>query len=177
MGCIHFPKKWQGEQHLARAKAIMAKGDYEASFKENKEVLRLFPHTMGDQAIFQMGLIYAHPKNPNSDYQKSLEYFQRIIKEFPKSSLRGEAGIWVLFLQKIMSEDKEISRLNKTINILEKTLEEEKKKIGRLNKTIKENKKTISKLQSQICRLRAQIEKLKEIDLGIEKKKRKGLPQ
>ena len=93
-----------------------------------------------------MGLIYAHPDNPNPDCQKSLECFQRLVKEFPKSGVRDEAEIQVLFLQ----------RLNKEINILKGRLKEEKKRIDNL-----EN----------------QIEKLKEIDLVIEEKKREDLHQ
>ncbi len=95
-----FAKKWQGKQDLAKARTFMFKGDYEASLKHNKEVLRQFPRTLGDQALFQMGLNYAHPENPNPDNQKSIECFQSIIEEFPKSSIRDEAGIWILFLQR-----------------------------------------------------------------------------
>ncbi len=95
-----FAKMWQGKQDLAKARTLMFKGDYEASLKYNKEVLRQFPRTLGDQALFQMGLNYAHPENPNPDNQKSIECFQSIIEEFPKSSIRDEAGIWILFLQR-----------------------------------------------------------------------------
>lgn len=95
-----FAKKWQGKQDLAKARTLMFKGDYEASLKYNKEVLRQFPRTLGDQALFQMGLNYAHPENPNPDNQKSIECFQSIIEEFPKSSIRDEAVIWILFLQR-----------------------------------------------------------------------------
>ncbi|MEE8190446.1 MAG: hypothetical protein V3T79_02490 [Candidatus Scalindua sediminis] len=95
-----FAKKWQGKQDLAKARTLMFKGDYEASLKYNKEVLRQFPRTLGDHALFQMGLNYAHPENPNPDNQKSIECFQSIIEEFPKSSIRDEAVIWILFLQR-----------------------------------------------------------------------------
>lgn len=170
LGCTHFPKKWQGEQRLARARVLMTKGDYQASLRENKEVLRLFLQTLGDQALFQMGLIYAHPENPNLDYQKSLECFQRLIKEFPQSDLGNKAKIWVLFLQEIIDKDKEIGRLNEKIGLLEKVLEEKEKRINTLQSQIRE-------LQAQIENLKGQIEQLKEIDLGIEEKKRKSLPQ
>lgn len=132
-----FAKKWQGKQDLAKARTLMFKGDYDASLKYNKEVLRQFLRTLGDQALFQMGLNYAHPENPNPDNKKSIECFQSIIEEFPKSSIRDEAGIWILFLQKTI-----------------------------------ENKKRFDNLQRQNENLKDQIEKLKEIDLGIEDKKR-----
>ncbi len=108
-----FAKKWQGKQDLAKARTLMFKGDYKASLKHNKEVLRQFPRTLGDQALFQMGLNYAHPENPNLDNQKSIECFQSIIKEFPKSSIRDEAGIWILFLQKTIANKKRFDNLQR----------------------------------------------------------------
>ncbi len=132
-----FAKKWQGKQDLAKARTLMFKGDYEASLKYNREVLRQFPRTLGDQALFQMGLNYAHTENPNPDNQKSIECFQSIIEKFPKSSIRDEAVIWILFLRKTI-----------------------------------ENKKRFDNLQRQKENLKDQNEKLKNIDLGIEDKKR-----
>ncbi|MCP4252157.1 MAG: tetratricopeptide repeat protein [Candidatus Scalindua sp.] len=132
-----FAKKWQGKQDLAKARALMFKGDYEASLKYNKEVLRQFPRMLGDQALFQMGLNYAHPENPKPDNQKSIECFQKIIEKFPKSSIGDEAVIWILFIQKTI-----------------------------------ENKKMFDNLQRDKENLKDQIEKLKNIDLGIEDKKR-----
>ena len=72
-GCLHFPKKWQGEQHLEKARSLIARGEYEAALQESKTVLSKFPKSLAAQALFQMGLIYAHPENPNPNYLKSLE--------------------------------------------------------------------------------------------------------
>ena len=132
-----FAKEWQGKQGIAEARALMFKGDFETSLKYNKDVLRQFPLTLGDQALFQMGLNYAHPEKANPDNLKAIECFQRVIEDFPKSNISDEAGIWILFLQKTI-----------------------------------ENNKRFEGLQSQEEDLKDQIEKLKEIDLGIEDKKR-----
>ncbi len=148
-----FAKKWQGKQDLAKARTLMFKGDYEASIKYNNEVLKQFSRSLGDQALFQMGLNYAHPENPNPNYQKSMECFQSIIEEFPKSNIRDEAGIWILFLQEIMQNNKRFDNLQHQHN------------------------KKIDNLQRQIENLKEQIEMLKEIDLGIEDKKRIDLPK
>ncbi len=141
-----FAKKWQGKQNLAIAKTFMFESDYNSSILYNEKVLSQFPKSLGDQALFQMGLTYVHPENPKLDNQKSLECFQRIIEEFPKSSIRDEAGIWILVLQKIIKNDKRFRLKNKN-------------------------------LRYQIGSLKNQIKKLKEIDLGIEDKKRIDLPE
>ncbi len=155
-GCAHFQKKTQDERLLKKAMDLMINEDYEASLRENEKLLRLFPQTLGDKALFQMGLIYAYPKNPNANYQKSLECFKRIIKEFPQSDVRDRAKVWVLFLQEIINKDKKI-------NLLKRELEKRRKKINNL--------------QNQIENLKNQIKGLKKKHKKIEAEKRKILPK
>ena len=107
-GCVHFHIKQEGEEDLTRARSLMSQGLFEASFRESQEVLRRYPQSQGDQALFQMGLIYLHPQNPNVDYQKSLGYFQRLEREFPDSQMRSEAEIWVSLLQKSLKTEEDI---------------------------------------------------------------------
>ena len=164
-----FAKEWQGKQDIAKARTLMFKGDYEASLKYNKEVLRQFPRTLGDQALFQMGLNYAYPEKPDLDNQKAIECFQNIIEEFPKSSIRDEAGIWILFLQKTIENNNRFDNLQNQKEDLKNQIEK-LKKID-LQKTI-ENNNRFDNLQRQKEDLKDQIEKLKKIDLGIEDKKR-----
>ena len=159
-----FAKKWQGKQDLAQAKTFMFEGDYNASILYNKKVLDQSFKSLGDQALFQMGVTYVHPENPNPDNQESLKCFQRITDEFPKSSIRDEAGIWILVLQKIIESDKRYDSLRQ-----KKIIENNK----RLDDTLHKNEN----LQHQIENLKNQIKKLKEIDLGIEDKKRIDLPE
>jgi len=134
----------------------LVKGEYGASLRETKEVLRLYPRTLGDEALFQMGLIYACPKNPDQDYQRSLKRFQRVIKEFPQSRVKNQAEVWVLFIQEIMDKEREIGEL--------------KQKNSHLGKALKKEKENAKELESQVEKLKDQLLRLKEIDLGIEKK-------
>ncbi len=159
-----FAKKWQGKQDLAIAKTFMFEGDYNASILYNKKVLSQFPKSLGDQALFQMGLTYVHPENPKPDNQESLECFQRVIEEFPKSNIRDEAGIWILILQKIIKSDKRFDNLRQQKNIEN-------------NKRLEDLRLKNENLLHQIENLKNQIKKLKEIDLGIEDKKRIDLPE
>ena len=46
-----------------------------------------------------LGLIYAHFRNPQRDIEKSLEYFKRLIKNYPKSSFVEQAKIWIRILE------------------------------------------------------------------------------
>jgi len=84
------------EEHLRRARKLFVQKDYEAALKVNQKVLTLTgKHSPGDEALFNLGLIYAQGENPKKDYAKSLFYFQRLVKEYPESPLVEEAKAWV----------------------------------------------------------------------------------
>ncbi len=122
-----FAKKWQGKQDLAKARALMLNGYYDLSLKNNEEVLGLYPRTLGDRALFQMGLNYAHPSNPKQDYHNSIECFQRVINEYPESDIRDDAGFFVLFLQEIVEKNNEITIKDKKINSLQRQFTKKRK--------------------------------------------------
>jgi tetratricopeptide (TPR) repeat protein len=181
-GCVHLHVTEEGEEDLERARSLMRQGAFEASLRESQEVLRRYPQSQGDHALFQMGLIYANPQNPNSDYQKSLVYFQRLKREFPRSDLRSDAEVWILVLQKISEKDKDIEILKKIWTQKAKELAEKQEDVNKLGNQVeglqnqtKSLKRQIGELNQQIKDFQKQIKQLKEIDLGIEKKRRDAL--
>ena len=52
-----------------------------------------------DEALFNLGLLYAHYANPKKDYQTALGCFTRLVKEYPRSPLVEEARIWTSVLE------------------------------------------------------------------------------
>jgi tetratricopeptide (TPR) repeat protein len=90
----------EARQHLLRSQKFFAQGNYEGAVVENKKILSLpDPRSLKDEALFNLGLIYAHPGNPQQDLQKSIELFKTLIKNNPKSPLAEQAKIWVEILQ------------------------------------------------------------------------------
>jgi hypothetical protein len=161
---INFPDQYQGEQQLFRAKALMAAGDFKGAIKKTKKVLNRFPHTHGSKALFQLGLIYANPKNPDADYKTSKKCFGEVMQrsDFSKSDVKDEV-VTINFLLQKMSDK-----------------ENKKTKIDKQNLQIKKLQEEITQLkdqQEEITQLKDQIERLKEIDLGVEEKKREIAPQ
>ena len=62
--------------HLLRSQRLIAKGDFEGALEENQKVLSSYVNRPpADEALFNMGLIYAHYGNPNKDYEKVLVFF------------------------------------------------------------------------------------------------------
>jgi len=127
--------KRETHEYLTMAQKLLDQGDYEGSLKENQKVLSLYGNVPpGDEALFNMGLIYAHYEYPKRDYKKSLDLFKRLVKVFPQSPLVGQAKIWIGLLQ-------ENERLNIEIEELKKTI----KKSKQVDIEIDEKKKELSK--------------------------------
>jgi tetratricopeptide (TPR) repeat protein len=67
--------KREAREYLTMAQKLLDQGDYEGSLKEEEKVLTLYGKVPpGDEALFNMGLIYAHSGYPKRDYKKSLIY-------------------------------------------------------------------------------------------------------
>ena len=200
VGCIYPASQLQGRQDLRdgeskinrgeyetlaqemlkEANSKMGRDEYEASVEETLRVLKEYPAVQGDRALFQLGLLYAHPGNPNMDYDKSIAYFDRVLREFPLSEKREDARIWILTIR---SREEELERLRKNIQMLEKAVEAKEKKVQNLGEGVKERDKKLKEIENELGQtknlvneLEAQISKFKNVDLTIEKKKRLNSP-
>jgi len=200
-GCAHLPDQWQGEQDLKDAKHLMSTGQYSESEKETLNVLEAFPKTLGDEALFQMGLIYCFPGNPMADYEKAKVFFERLVTQYPDSSRKGEAAAWLFVLSRVLDNEKKSFELQRQVRLLEQTIESREqrlrqlqeqvndkeketaqhseKKLKQLQEELEDRKKeingyleTVSQLQNRVKELESQLAKFKNIDLTIEKKKR-----
>jgi len=103
-------------EHLLRARKLLEGRDYEGSLKENQEILSLSgQNPPGDEAIFNMGLIYAHFGNPKKDYNKSIGFFRRLVKEYPQSPFAEQAKVWTGILRENEKFSQTIQKLNQVI--------------------------------------------------------------
>jgi tetratricopeptide (TPR) repeat protein len=102
----------EANEYLISAQNLLAKGDYEGSLRESQRVLALLKdEPPADTAIFNMGLVYAHPKNPKKDNKRAISFFSRVIKGYPDSPWVEQAKIWVGVLdgvEKLKQVDLEI---------------------------------------------------------------------
>ncbi|HXG53599.1 MAG TPA: tetratricopeptide repeat protein [candidate division Zixibacteria bacterium] len=102
----------EARERLALAQNLLSSGDYEAALRESQRVVELMrDKAPADAAVFNMGLIFAHPKNPKRDNRRAIAYFNRVIKNYPESGLAEQARIWVGVLdgvEKLKQVDLEI---------------------------------------------------------------------
>jgi tetratricopeptide (TPR) repeat protein len=109
---IEALERREANEYLILAQNLLAKGDYEGSLRESQRVLGLLKdQPPADTAIFNMGLVYAHPKNPKKDNKRAISFFSRVIKGYPDSPWVEQAKIWVGVLdgvEKLKQVDLEI---------------------------------------------------------------------
>jgi len=147
----------QASLYLMGAEKHLLAGDYPAAIKKDRQVLGVFPKSYpGDKALFHMGLIFAHPDNPQKSNKKSLQYFLTLIRDFPESELLMQARIWSATLTALIDMDVKVK--------------DQQKESGILRQEIEENVKTINILKEQLT-------KIKEIDIIMEEGKRQGLTE
>lgn len=159
-----YSHKRAGQEALVKARVLLEHGEYEASLREAEAVLEAHAKILGDEALLLTGLIYAYPDNPDKDYRKSLERFERLKQEYPESQ-ENQLAVWFsLLVSETAEKDRRIAELTEKLEDLEKTVVEEQAKQKKL-------KQETVRLQEQTQVLKDQLEKLKEIDLVIEQKK------
>jgi tetratricopeptide (TPR) repeat protein len=118
----------EAREFQTRSQRLLAMGDYERCINENQRVLSL-SHTRypKDQALFNLGLVYAHAENPKKDFAKSLDFFRRLINEYPRSPLVEQAKIWVSMLQ----EHEKLSQVIQKLKQVDIEIEERKREKAR----------------------------------------------
>jgi len=150
-----FQQNSEANQLLLEAKLSFSSGDFLTSLKKNQEMLNRFPQKYGSHALYMMGLIYANPEYTYVNYDISIHFFKKLVKEYPESVFKDKAKIWIWLLNQNMDYAEKNDKKNKRIDLLETELKTDKK---------------------EIINLQNQIKRLKEIDLGIEEQKREALP-
>ena len=115
----------EAREHLLRSQKFLAQGNYEGAVSENKKILSSSdPRFPKDEALFNLGLIYAHFGNPQQDLEKSIDFFKTLIKNNPKSPLVEQAKVWLEILQ----ENEELNHLLRKLKQVDIEIEEMKRK-------------------------------------------------
>jgi len=85
----------EGRAHLQKMQQLTQLGAFEAAERENRKILDTSPAAPpADAALFSMGLIYVDPANPHRDYRTALNFFSRLLTDFPRSPFAEDGRIW-----------------------------------------------------------------------------------
>jgi len=92
----------EDNEHLQRSEELLAEGNYIGALAENRKILASADKNLPkDEALYNIGLIYAHYKNPQRDYKQSIKTFNKLIHDYPRSSFAEQARVWSELLQAI----------------------------------------------------------------------------
>src|SRR5659263_710360 len=134
-GCSHFNDGLQAKKTFAEANDLFHQGSYTASLDKYSEIIEKYP-AMADRVLFEMGIIYAHPKNEQKDYQKSLECFQKLIKDYPGSEYRQNSEMMIFNIRNVALKDKTIAAQQMQIETLQHEVQGKENEIVTLQKKI-----------------------------------------
>ena len=164
-GCSHFYEGYLAKPAFEEANDFFSQGSYKTSLSKYEQIIVKYP-TAGDRVLFEMGVIYAYPRNQQKDYQKSLECFQKLIKDYPGSGYRQDSEVMISLINDVTSKDKRIITQQTQIE----TLEQEVKSKG--NEIITQQKK-IEVLEQEVESKAFAIQNGPADKILIEKKERR----
>lgn len=147
-GCGHINEGRQARTTFAEANELFHQGSYTASLNKYSEITEKYP-AKADRALFEMGIIYAHPKNEQKDYQKSLECFQKLIKDYPGSEYRQNSEMMIFNIRNVALKDTTIAAQQVQIETLQHKVQGKENEIVTLQKTIEAFEKKIEALEKK----------------------------
>jgi outer membrane protein assembly factor BamD (BamD/ComL family) len=147
-GCSHFNDGRQAKTTFAEANDLFHQGSYTASLDKYSEIIKKYPAT-ADRALFEMGIVYAHPKNEQKDYQKSLECFQKLVKDYPESVYRQNSEMMMFNIRNVALKDQTIAAQQMQIDTLQHGVQGKENEIVTLQKTIEAFEKKIEALEKK----------------------------
>ena len=107
-GCSSFDEGLQARSIFKEANDFFNQGEYEASLSKYEQVIEKHP-SAADRGLFEMGIIYAHPRNERKDYHKALECFQKLVREYPNSEFRQNSQMMIFQINNVIIKDKIIA--------------------------------------------------------------------
>jgi tetratricopeptide (TPR) repeat protein len=148
-GCSHFNEGRRAQTTFAEANDLFHQGRYTASLDKYSEIAEKYP-AKADRALFEMGIIYAHPKNEQKDYQKSLESFQKLIKEYPGSEYRQNSEMMIFNIRNVVLKDQTIAAQQAQVETLRHEVQGKENEIATLQNKIEALEKKIEAYEKKI---------------------------
>jgi L,D-peptidoglycan transpeptidase YkuD (ErfK/YbiS/YcfS/YnhG family) len=126
---------------------------YEASLDKYEQILEKYP-AVADRVLFEMGVIYAHPRNEQKDYQKSLNCFQKIVEDYPDSKYRRDSQMMIFQIHNVINKDKIVAAQQTQIETSRQQVKTKEKEIITLQENVETLEQKIETLEQTIFLLR-----------------------
>jgi len=132
----------------------MDAGDFRTALLENEKALRQpFPVSTG-RVLFQRGLIYSHPGNPERDDSAAKAYFRKVMDQYPSSDLAAAAEILTALNERMLIIADELKSMNAAIVRKEEILAGQQSSIRSCREELENRRGEIVFLTSAIDRMK-----------------------
>lgn len=130
-GCSHLNGAFQARSAFEEANTLFSQGSYQASLDRYKRIGEQHPLAR-DRVLFEMGIIYAYPKNDQRDYQQALQTFQQLINDYPDSEYRHNSATMIFTINNVALKDRVIDTQQAKIDALQQEVKGSEDKVRAL---------------------------------------------
>jgi hypothetical protein len=142
-----------GSSDSALGPIVQAPTDFETALKQNQATLAEGKGAE-DLALYNIGVILAHPSNPKRDPIKAINSFRVVVADYPRSIYAEPSKVWIDLLEQ------------------QRKLKEERQKLA-------EEKRGLTREKEMLVQERQKLyyenEKSQQLDTEIEKRRRQSL--
>lgn len=120
-GCSPVRGSYRARAAFAEANALSVQGSYQAAVESYAQIAREHPETK-DRALFEMGILHAHPKNDRQDMRKAIEIFQALIDGYPDSPYRQNSETMIFTITNVVLKDRTIAAQQANLEALQQEI-------------------------------------------------------
>ncbi len=155
----------RAEYHMRVADSLEAASLLREAALEYKLVAELYPKTKHyPNAVRNTALLYGNPSNPAVDDSLSLQWFQTYLTLSVSREEKVKAEIYVTMLKRLTTLRREINRRAVMIDSLQNLTRKQSGDLASRSKKIQE-------LESDLKKTTSELEKLREVDVRINRRK------
>jgi len=134
-GCSGLNNGFQARDAFREANDQFNRGAFSAALGNYQQVIEKEPQA-ADRALFEMGIIHAHPGNEQKDYQAAQDCFQRLIRDYPESAYRKDGQLMLFSINTVIAKDRTIAAQQAQIEALRQELLGRGNELATQHKTI-----------------------------------------
>ena len=111
-GCACLPFGSETSQSAVPPQRAMDRSEYARVMADNRRLLDQCKRGTGcDVALFNLGFVHASPQSPYYDAPKAVQYFDELLKKYPRSPWANEGRAWRALLQENVALEEKRRRL------------------------------------------------------------------
>ncbi|MGH7851828.1 MAG: hypothetical protein ACREP3_00175 [Candidatus Binatia bacterium] len=164
-------REWR--ETLQAGNQMLVHGDFDGSLKAFESVvLTAQDKPPADVAVYQSGVVYAHPHNPKRDLHKAMSAFSQVVTSYPSSAWVEQARAWVEVLKEAEDSKQKAEQSRQEIEKSQLELEKNRQAMEKSKQEIERSRVELDRTRQEMEKTRQVIEKSKQVDIEIDQKRR-----